>query len=309
MRWCAVMLVAAACTPAPSTPVPDAAVRDAADAGEDAGPPDVTQYCELTADAYCAFYVRCGRMAVTTEDACRAVFLESCNGRYERVYRALANAGLMELSADGMAGCRAHLETVACAWQVQDLDGPCGAMWRGLQPEDGPCGLGIESLVCAEGTRCVLGLDFCGTCRRFADDGEACDPTCGQTSSCSAENVCAPRSHGGEPCGEAGCVVGTSCVDGVCTGPSYVRAGDACDQAHRCPYKSQCSGGGCRESALLDEECTPAAGCATGFCGSSGRCEALKDPGEPCGASNECVSGACSMGACLGNPGACFSSR
>ena len=94
-----------ACSPAPASPSPDASVTTGPDAGVDAGPPGASDYCELTAQAYCAFYVRCGRMAVASEAECMDVFLESCNGRYERVYSALAQAGLMALRGDGMAAC------------------------------------------------------------------------------------------------------------------------------------------------------------------------------------------------------------
>ena len=67
---------------------------------EDAGTPDPTpsatlppdQYCEETVDAFCDFYLRCGRMDVDTVEQCRSLFLESCNAKYEQRYADLVNA-------------------------------------------------------------------------------------------------------------------------------------------------------------------------------------------------------------------------
>jgi len=301
----AALLFAAACTPTAPPPPSDAGVPDA---GVDAGPPAVSDYCELTADAYCSFYLRCGRMAVPDEETCRGVFLESCNGRYERVYSALAQVGLLSLNADGIAACRAHLMTVECLQQAQDLDGPCGQMWQGQQPVGSACGLGIESLVCAPQSTCVLGLDFCGTCRATVDDGDGCGDgiACAPTSSC-INGQCVARARAGEACpGEVRCVLGTSCINGTCAAPTYVGVGDACDQVRRCPYRTRCNGGFCEETALLMESCNGAGSCTTGYCGTDNTCQPLKDALEACSASGECVSGVCSNGNCMTNPGVCF---
>lgn len=278
----------------------------------DAGEPesdvvDADQYCEETADAFCAFYVRCGRMNVETVEDCRSLFLESCNAKYERRYGDLVDAGLLELSADGIAACDAHLREVGCEEQVLDLDGPCQQMWRGSVPEGGACGLDIETFVCDEDTACVLGLNFCGTCQRVAAIGENCegDPTCAATATCE-DGVCVERSRPGESCanGER-CVLGAVCDQGVCRGPAYTTAGASCDQFRRCPYGTSCTGGRCVVEARHGEGCG-IAGCATGYCNADGICTPPQEDGAACADGSQCAGGICLDGICEGLPSACI---
>ncbi len=248
-------------------------------------------YCETVVDAFCPYYLRCGRLDAPDEASCRAAFLETCNARYEPHYAAFEALGLLRLSRAGVAGCRLHLEHVECAAQVGDLDGACGAMWVGQAPALAPCGLGIESLVCAAGTTCVLGLDFCGSCLPESTDG-TCDTErrCPDGGLC-IEGACVTRLAAGDACTDADvCAVGLWCAEGRCRGPTIVAVGDACDADLRCPYKATCSGGKCVPLGLLGEPCT--AGCASGFC-DAGTCVPLRAAGEPCGASSQCVSTRC----------------
>lgn len=280
----------------------------AVDAGADAGPLTADLYCEATMEAFCAYYVRCGRMAVDTVEACRTVFLESCNARYEDRYAQLAERGLIRLSSTGVAACRAHLATVECAQQVRDLDGPCGQMWVGTSPVGSACGLDVESLVCAEGAACVLGLDFCGSCRALSGVGQPCGDgvvTCGNGATC-RDGTCVERVAVGQPCADGDtCVLGASCVQGVCTAPSYTTVGQPCGANPRCPYKSACVGGVCVEAALQGEPCGAQIPCASGFCAEA-RCQAPRSVGEACSAPDQCRTSVCSGGVCRGLPGACF---
>src|SRR5690606_28102438 len=101
-----VLVGVCACAPAP-TP------------GDDAGAPDpyapAASYCESIVDAYCPFYLRCGRLAAADVEECRAIFLDSCEARYEPGYVLLEEEGLLRLRRDAVETCAAHLEDVACA--------------------------------------------------------------------------------------------------------------------------------------------------------------------------------------------------
>ena len=263
-------------------------------------------YCEATVEAFCGYYLRCGRMAVESVERCREVFLETCNAVYEPQYVTLAEAGLLELSREGVEACEAHLGAVACEQQLFDLDGGCAGMWRGLSPVGGSCGPGIESFVCEEGAACVIGLDFCGECREAAAVGAACGDgvSCEATASC-VDGFCVERAAVGAACGDGQpCVLGASCAEGLCQGFEVVALGEPCDRSRRCPYKSECVEGRCEESALLGEACGEA-GCASGRC-DGGVCVALGDVGAPCGSGAACVSGLCGDGLCVEGPSACI---
>lgn len=253
----------------------DSAVLDAADTtrpetAEDTStpPPTATDYCERTVDFFCAYYVRCGRVVASTEEACREHFLETCNADFEPQYIALEAEGLLSLSESGMAACEAHLETVVCSEQLFDLDGGCGAMWVGAQPVGGACAPGIESFVCAPGSACVLGLDFCGTCQEAAAVGASCaaqEVTC-ETSARCVDGSCVTRSLPGAACSDTQpCVVGAGCTEGTCVGFDVVAVGEACDRDRRCPYGAECVSGLCEVAPRLGEPCSSVP-CATGTC-------------------------------------------
>lgn len=291
-------------------PIPDAGPTDATP--PDAAPTDdvpATDYCERAVDVFCPYYVRCGRMAVADEAECRAVFVESCNAKYEPIYAAHARVGELRLSAAGLDACRDHLAAVDCAAHDFDLDGPCGAVWPGQVAAGGTCGPGIGSFVCAEGTDCRISLEtFCGTCDPIVRPGDPCgdDAWCGSAAEC-REGVCVARPTAGQPCAEDGarCAAGSQCRDGVCAIRPWAGPGEACGQGARCRYKSDCVGGICVEGALLGAACGPEQPCATGWC-DGGVCAAPKVVGSACAAAAECVSGGCLDGLCIDDRGPCF---
>jgi len=290
-------------------PLPPVIVRDA---GPDAPIDDVIaaeEYCETIVDFFCAYYVRCGRMAVESETECRGVFLEACNARYEPSYIAIADASLLSLSRNGVETCATHLDEVACEEQILDLDGPCAGMWIGTQESGAACGFDIESFVCVTGTACELGPDFCGTCESIAPDGERCDAdgvTCSRASSCEG-GVCVAKKRVGEACvaGER-CMLGASCNNGFCSGAAYVSVGDACDFSHRCPYRSECINGACVLAGGLGASCSDVVPCDSGVHCEADQCVELRAQGAACTSSAECQPGLCRDGFCDVLPSACI---
>lgn len=270
------------------------------------------EYCERLVSFFCPFYVRCGRMAgVSTVAVCEDVFLEQCNATYEPRYIDLEAAGLLELREDGIDACAAHLEATPCEEQLRDLDGPCGEMWRGTQPAGGACAFDVESLVCAPGTACSLGLDLCGECRAIVSPGAPCgaaatEPvSCGPAASC-IDDRCISHIALGEPCASGQrCVLGAQCIGGICQGAVYVDLGESCDQLRRCGYKSHCEAGVCIADSLLGESCAQT-NCASGHCGGEELCEERFAPGSPCTTATQCDSGVCQGAVCRSLPGTCF---
>ena len=269
-----------------------------------------SNYCELTAQMFCGYYMRCGRISAADEAECLSTFAESCNEVYEPFYAGYAEAGALSLSADGIAACSAHLEQVACEEQIFDLDGGCAGVWEGLVEEGGACAPGIGSFVCSEDTTCVLGLDFCGTCESYADVGQACEPgevRCGPDAQC-VENVCVARPKVGQACDDTvRCITGAYCSDGACVGNQIVTVGQACDQARRCPYRAECRGGFCVQTALLGEACVDR-GCASGYCDGA-VCQPLRDAFKGCSEHRECVSGRCTSGFCASPVSECLTAE
>jgi hypothetical protein len=267
-------------------------------------------YCEETVDAFCAFYERCDRMHVPAGQSCRDIFLESCNARYERFYAALAQEGALHLSRQGVASCREHLQDVSCDQQIFDLDGPCGNMWVGTRQAGESCGFNLESLICAPGTRCVLGLDLCGTCKVVATEDQSCggDVVCAADQDCESE-TCVPRAEVGESCANGvRCRGGARCVEDVCAPRPVAQVGEACGGGSVCAYRSECIGGYCVASGLLGDACSQEAPCASGHCDQAGEgvCAAFLDPGSPCAEAGQCLSGRCEAGQCAELISACL---
>lgn len=270
------------------------------------GPPPVAaDYCERTVDDFCDYYLRCGRMAVDDVATCHTVFLERCNAVYEPRYRTLEERGVLALSADGLDACAEHLQTVACDQQIGDLDGACAQLWTGLTPAGGACAPGVESLVCAEGTTCVLGLDLCGSCEATVATGATCGDglRCQAADSC-LDGVCVARGRPGDACDVVPCALGARCVDNLCQVPDIAGLGDTCDAFHPCAYASVCTGGTCNAVAWLGQSCDTTTPCGSGWC-DAGTCAALFDDGVSCERGDQCVSGLCD-GTCSALPGVCF---
>ena len=263
-------------------------------------------YCESTVEMFCGFYLRCNRMAASSFDECREIFLETCNQRYEPSYIALASVGLLTLSEQGIRNCETHLANVDCNAQVFDLDGGCSGVWQGSGQETGRCSYGIESFVCAPGFSCELDTTLCGQCERTSQSGDSCanNQPCRGSFFC-AGGLCQPRGLPGAPCLELGhCVVGSRCESNVCKAPIRVGLGEACDQIRRCPYKSQCVGNICQETARLNEPCQLSVGCMSGYCDEV--CRAFKSVGEPCTRNSECAINRCTDGRCGPSTSACL---
>jgi hypothetical protein len=241
-----------ACGVASSTQSPDLAAPDLASI-------TAASYCEATVDSFCAFYLRCGRMAVSTVEQCRAVFLETCNARFEPRYVDLEAAGLITLSTSGVAACASHLGSVACQDQLLDLDGPCGAMWTGTQTAGAPCGLDVESFVCAPGTYCRLDLTLCGVCTA----GSA-TPT-SRNFTYVAEGAACDADHR--------CPYLTTCISGVCQGSA--RLSEACGATAACT-SGQCLNATCQPFSADGTSCAHGAECSSGYC-EGGSCHPLPD--------------------------------
>jgi len=264
-------------------------------------------YCELTSEMFCDYYLRCGRIAADSIDECQATFMESCNGIYEPVYAGYAEFGALELSSDGIDECRAHLSTVSCDQQIFDLDGGCANVWAGQVEPGGACAPGIGSFVCEEGSTCIVGLDLCGTCEATVEVGQACTPgevRCAADARC-VQGACVARARVGEQCiDEVGCVVGSYCSDGVCAARQTVTVGEACDQVRRCPYRAECRGGTCIQTALLGESCDGRS-CASGYCDGQ-TCQPLRDGLQSCNENGQCISGQCNSGFCTSPVSQCL---
>ncbi|HEY4176420.1 MAG TPA: hypothetical protein VGM90_06295 [Kofleriaceae bacterium] len=273
-------------------------------------PQSAKDYCEAIEPFFCDFYVRCGRMDVATAAECTANFLESCNAVYEPRYVGLEMAGLLTLNVDGIAACKAHLDTVACDQQFQELSGPCAGMWRGTQTSGEACGFDVESFTCSPGTQCVLDLTLCGTCKPEIANDQTCTPgtdTCAADAFCDA-GTCHARIPNGGACQPADkCLLGSACTNGTCQSPTFVKRGEVCDQAHRCPYLTVCTGGTCKSTTAVGGTCTNDGVCELGFC-DAGTCAEPRDVGQPCDHPSGCSSGMCSGmgGTCLPRPSACF---
>lgn len=222
-------------------------------------PPTAADYCEATAEMFCGFYLRCGRMAAADEAECHAVFLESCNSTYEPHYTALEELGMLALSEEGIAACEAHLAEVTCEDHIFDLDGGCAQMWVGQVEEGGACGLGIESFVCEPGLECTLGLDLCGTCT--PDDG---DPP--PTPSWTIVGV-------GETCDmDRRCPYRAACIASVCVQTPL--QGEACSDTLPCAT-GFCDDGTCAALRAEGQSCASSAECVSGSCGADGTCGSL----------------------------------
>lgn len=312
------LLIVSACSgqaPAPDGGAPHRDAGTTPDAGAappDAGAPqpyvDAAEYCETIAPFFCQYYLRCDRMAGVDDAAsCEAAFLSSCNDGFEQRYVDLAHIGLIRLSRAGLDACAAHLDNVACAQQIRDLDGPCAQMWEGTLDEGAACGIDVEGFICRPGTACVLDLTFCGTCEAGAALGEPCTThgDCFGDTQCVA-GACRARALPGEPCDDdVRCVVGATCTNNTCLGPAVVPLGGDCDRARHCAYKSTCQGGVCVEQPLIGEPCAPLIGCASGIC-EGATCAPRRDAGAACTTHDQCRSRQCIEDVCTPLPGACL---
>lgn len=265
--------------------------------------PTARTYCASTRELFCDYYMRCGRINATSMRECLRLFDETCEAVYQPRYVALEDVGALSLSSTAIDACRAHLQTVTCEQQRSDLDGPCGKLWVGQRPAGSACAPGIESLVCGAGSTCVLTTNGCGSCRETVPAGQACGPDiarCESDATC-LNGACVKRSQYGESCGDdAPCVLGLSCIAGLCRGPSVVAVGEACDQGNRCPYNALCEQGICQSQRGLGDVCESSWQCRSGRCEPTTKvCQDRAELNSPCAASDECKSGLCRDGACV----------
>lgn len=271
-------------------------------------PSGASDYCEAIEPFFCSFYVRCGRMDVTTQAECKAAFLPRCNAVFEPRYIGLEAAGLLELDLAGIDACRAHLDSVACDQQTLELAGPCQAMWRGTQPAGAACGFDVETFVCEPGSECVLGLDLCGECRPAVAVGATCTPgtdVCEGDAYCD-DGICVAFRRNGETCTpDDRCLIGSACESGVCTPPTFVARGEACNARNRCPYLTACIGGTCQSTSSLGAACTNDGVCEIGAC-DGGVCVAPRPDGDACERPAQCSSGLCTDMLCQPRPSVCI---
>lgn len=299
------LLILIGCGDSDRSDVADAQATSTADARPTSLP--ASQYCESIAPFFCDFYLRCGRMIASSPEECHVNFMASCHSKYEAAYVELEAQGYMNLSPEGLALCKEHLDAVACDQHISELSGPCAQIWTGHQSVGESCALDAEYFVCDATSECVLGLDFCGTCRELVPLGGTCTPsdnTCGTDGFCS-DNLCLARKRNGEACGDDDrCLIGSSCLAGQCVGPSFVTLGETCDRKHRCPYMSECIDDTCQAAVLIGAACDATTTCAAGYC--DGVCKDPLATGASCSVGRQCQSGLCVDSKCQARPSACF---
>lgn len=277
------------------------------DSGGDGYRP-AAEYCAHAADVFCPFYLRCGRIAEDTPEGCRSTFVESCQAKYQPIYVALEQAGLLRLSIAGLSACANYLADVECDHQLLDLEGPCREIWSGQSAAGAACGISVESFVCDGATTCVLDLSFCGSCEAAAPTGGACSTEvhCRFPDLCVSEQCVGPA-YPGDACSDTQrCNAGASCDNDVCVARQFVGPGATCDSARRCVYRASCVGGSCSRDALLGEACSASVRCASGHCAASGRCEPFGAPDAGCDSGATCLASSCTSGRCDGLLSACL---
>ncbi len=299
-----VVFVVVACPAPPSIAVGNGEGEGESDGEDDAVP--ATRYCEELAPIFCPFYLRCGRMAVDDEAACRVAFAESCEAAFEPRFTPLAAAGLLQLTQAGLDACAAHISASSCDEQLLELSGPCAQVWQGNVAAGGACGLDADSFVCAPGTFCALDLSLCGVCEVVRELGTACDDdasACGPAGFCDG-GVCVARGAVGDACSDDSvpCVLPARCDGAVCREPAVVAVGDACDFAQRCPYRSRCDDV-CVATAGHGGSCATDDDCDAGFC-DGGVCVAVFAAGDACVDDVECAAG-CADDVCQEFTSAC----
>ncbi len=220
------------------------------------------------------------------------------------------SSGRLAYDPQKASDCIAELRTDRCSGPQAALSGACIEAWRGQVPEGGACrildpefgvyGLTIE---CVSGTRCAteIALDWAGTCRPYAAEGENCyGIACGAGLSCSF-GVCVPIVGEGLPCQKSdqavwgalgNCDSGLFCdgeensTDGVCR---KSKTSGPCLDTSQCEWDFSCrpagEGGGrtCQRKKVPGEECTRDHYECWGHCGQDGKCALWASEGEDCG--------------------------
>jgi hypothetical protein len=211
-----------------------------------------------------------------------------------------------------------------------------------------PAGTSCAPPSCATGmTTQTLGrtCDGAGTCKPastqscapYACNGTACNTTCVSDADCAAPSICdlttnkcGDKKRLGEPCGgDAECLTGNACVDGVCCATASCGTCQACNVAGRegtcsevpadagephdrctpsppCGFVGTCDGKGACQNAPAATACGTAA-CAgstltpVGFCNGAGTCKQTPASCGPyvCGSATTCLTTCSDDGDCV----------
>ncbi len=264
-------------------------------------------YCEALAPVWCDYYIRCEWMNASSVDECIEKVSDVCPRRYLPLYRGLSDAGLLDFNTSALDECQAHFVGAECGTIVSEIEGPCAKLWKGLSSAGAPCSIGVESLVCEEGTRCVVNTTLCGTCDSVVEVGGTCasDFDCEYSDYCS-DGQCIHRLIPGDSCDvNEKCVLGSRCEDNRCSLVTKQKVGESCRSDFDCVYASSCVDGLCNANLAIGSECGARDSCLGGYC-ELGICVALKSAGAACGEHFECLTGACDSGVCRDVPGQCF---
>jgi hypothetical protein len=230
--------------------------------------------CASGAETYCAWLGRCvpSSLNVVWGDAatCAARIKLSCMDQF------LSGSNA---SPDDIGACASAVAAQSCNAPVGPVEGSECLPKPGSRANGAGCGSDWQ----CQSTYCKKsGGQTCGTCAVRAKIGELCDGSCEFGATCAqvslAERRCVVPGGVGASCATSMvCQSGLSCEGGVCTQPTYLSAGMACE-----PARSRCDG----RMGL--------------YCNSMTRvCAQVKyaSPGEACGTQSDGTLAICSGGA------------
>jgi len=237
-------------------------------------------------------------------------------------------------SACNSAGTCVTPAPVSCSPYVCDGDVCGGDCTSSAECESGlvcsggmcipPYGLGeactgsgqCESGACVDGvccdTSCTGQCEACnlsgreGTCSAVLGDPEPPRAACGGSGDCAGTCDGSARTSCSFPGGETECRAG-ECTGGTVTFPASCNGAGTCPAADTasCPGSGDCAGEACADpECIVSSDCSGSEVCRLGICVPAGQ------PGDACGATDECdsrfcVDGVCCDTACTGQCEAC----